>query len=443
MTEGDCMRTAAMISISICIVLTGACDFLDPARPTAQPDAEVFGNLIEVTRNPDDPDLWTAVIRVGPPRALRAAEEETGNPTPAVEKGLIATVTIGPDAIVIANDGPADLESIASGTEVVVLPVPGTTQIRGSSELWVEADTLMDFSTYSRWMLPKLVEATAPDLDDPLVINSSGSELAPVPVAGGNVLYFSAHLRPPATAEDAWHGARRDGLAAQGEAIGGNERSYRTAVGNDGWSAPELVMFPGLEDAVQQRVTWVSEDETVCLVTVAMNSEPPWVGVARRSNAAAQWGEVEPIEGVGGQSHDAVYLTGSRTKLVFASDRGGRDRDDLFLFDPDVETGPLPLQPEICTFGNEWNPRTGPENELFFCREDRQLLLKGGQVRALRLPGSQRTVFTQAAPTADGKWVFFCMPHYRPLTFDEDIYVAPVGKDWSLGTPVPVDDWRP
>ena len=64
-------------------------------------------------------------------------------------------------------------------------------------------------------------------------------------------------------------------------------------------------------------------------------------------------------------------------------------------------------------------------------------------MRALRLPGSHRKLFTQGAPTADGKWVFFCMPHYRPLTFDEDIYVAPVGKDWSLGTPVPVDDWRP
>lgn len=437
------MRTAAIIVLAISVVFTGGCDFLDPARPTAQPDAEVFGNLIEVGRNSERPDFWTVVIQVGPPRALRAAEEETGKPTPAVEKGLVATVTVGPDAVVIANDRATDLESIPSGTEVVVLPVPGTTQMRGSGELWLEADMLMDFSTYSLWMLPKLAKAPAPALDDPLAINSSGSELAPVPVGDGNVLYFSAHLRPPATAEEAWHGALRDGLAGQGEAIGGVERSYRSELGDDGWSAPELVVFPGSEGALQQRVSWVSEDETVCLVTVQMNPDPPWVGVARRSNAAARWGEIEPIEGVGGQSQDAVYLTGSRTKLVFASDRGGRDRDDIFLFDPDVETGPLPLQPEICTFGNEWNPRTGPENELFFNREDRQLLFQGGQVRALRLPGSHRTVFTQAAPTGDGKWVFFCIPRYRPLTFDEDIYVAPVGKDWSLGTPVPVDDWRP
>lgn len=443
MTEGDRMRPVSTIVVAICLVVVGGCDFLDPARPTAQPDVEVFGNLIEVTRNPDAPDLWTAVIRVGPPRALRAADEETGKPTPAVEKGLVATVTVGPDTIVIANDGSASLEDIPSGTEVVVLPVPGTTQIHGSTELWVDADMLMDFATYSLWQLPKLVASDVTFPDDPLLINSSGAELAPVPVDGGRVLYFSAHLRPPTTAEDSWHGALREGLGSPDEGAGFVERTYRTEMGDGGWGAPELVVFPGLEDAAQQRVSWVSDDETVCLVTLESVSEPPWVGVARRSNAAAGWGEVEPIEGIGSQARDAAYLTGSRTKIVFGSDRGGRDRDDLFKYDPDVETGPMPLPPEICSFGNEWNPRTGPENELFFCREDRQLLFKGGQVRALRLFGPHRTVFTQAAPTGDGKWVFFCMPKYRPVTFDDDIFVAPVGKDWSLGTPVAVDDWRP
>lgn len=443
MTEGDRMRRYPIIFVVICSVVMGGCDFLDPARPAAQPDAEVFGNLIEVTRDPDDAALWTAMIRVGPPRALRAADEKTGKPTPAVEKGLVATVTVGPDTIVIADDNPVRLEDIPPGTEVVVLPIPGTTQIRGSTELWVDADMLMDFATYSLWQLPKLVATDATVADDPLRINSSGAELAPVPVNGGRVLYFSAHLRPPIAAEGSWLGARRDGLGPPEEGTGVVERSYRSEVGDEGWSEPELVGFPGLEAAVQQRVTWVNDDETVCLVTVEQPSVPSWVGVARRSSAAAAWGEIEPIEGIGNQARDGAYLTGSRTKIVFGSDRGGRDRDDLFLYDPDDETGPLPLQPEICSFGNEWNSRTGPDNELFFCREDRQLLFKEGQVRALRLPGPHRTVFTQAAPTGDGKWVFFCMPKYRPVTFDENIYVAPVGKDWSLGTPVPVDDWRP
>ena len=437
------MRPVSIIAIVICLVLVAGCDFLDPARPTTQPDSEVFGNLLEVTRNPDDPDRWTAVIRVVPPRALRTADEELGKPTPAVEEGLIATVTVGPESVVMANDGPANLEDIPMGTEVVVLPVPGTTVIRGSTELWVDADMLLDFETYSLWKLPKLVKMDSAPSDDPQRINSSGAELAPVPVAGGRVLYFSAHLRPPVTAEDAWHGAPREGLESSGEGTGVFVRSYRTEMGDGGWSVPELVVLPDLESATQQRVTWVNDEETACLVTVETGAEPPWVGVARRSNTADGWGEVELIEGIGRQSSDAVYLTGSRTKIVFASNRGGRERGDLFLYDSDVETGPMPLQPEICSFGKEWNPRTGPDNELFFCREDRQLLLKGGKVRAVRLPGSHRTVFTQAAPTSDGKWVFFCMPSYRPVMLDENIFVAPVGEDWSLGTPVPVDDWRP
>jgi hypothetical protein len=429
--------------VLIFLAVICGCDFLDPARPTAQPDAEVFGNLIEVTRSPDDPSLWTAVIRVGPPRALRSAEEETGKPTPAVEKGLIATVTVTPETVVIANDGPAELEDIPSGTEVVVLPVPGTTQIRGSSDLWADADMLMDFETYSVWKLPKLAEPAASPPDDPSRINSSGPEKAPVPVANGRVLYFSAQLRPPATEEDTWHGALREGLGSAEDGTGVVERSYRTELGDDGWSPPELVVLPGLDAVARVRVTWVNDDETECLVTVEADGEPPWVGVARRSNASAPWGEVEPIEAIGSQARDAVFLTGSDTKITFGSNRGGRERDDLFLYDSEVETGPMPLQPEICTFGNEWNPRTGPNNELFFCREDRQLLLKGGQVRAVRLPGSHRVVFTQTAPTGDGKWVFFCMPTYRPIMLDDDIFVAPVGDDWSLGEPVRVDDWRP
>lgn len=438
------MRTAAFLGVVFFVVLTVGCDLLDPARPTAQPDAEVFGNLVEVTPDAGNPSLWTVLIRVGPPRALRNAEAEVGKPTPAVEQGLIATVTVGPETIVIADDGPAELEDIPSGTEVVVLPVPGTTRILGSSDLRLEADMLMDFSTYGLWKLPKLTPSAASEPDDPQRINSTGSEAAPVPVAGGRVLYFSASLRPPSTPEDTWHGALRDGLAEPQEGGGITQRTYRSELGDDGWGAPELVVFPDLDGALQQRVSWVSEDETLCVVTVVAEGEAPWVGVARRPSAAARWGAVEMIEGIGSQAHDAVFLTGSQTKMVFGSDRGGRDRDDLFLYDPAVETGPLPLQPEICTFGSEWGSRTGPDNELFFCRQDRQLLYRKGQVVALRLPGSHRAVFTQAAPTDDGKWVFFCMPRYRPVMVDEDIFVAPVeGEGWSLGAPVRVDDWRP
>ncbi len=437
------MRTAvlALVTFSMVLLATG-CDLLDPARPSVQPDTEVFGNLLEVERDPGDSSLWIARIQVNPPRALRSAEEERGKPTPEVAKGMVATVSVGPNAVVIADDGPVSLEEIDPGTEVVVLPVAGTTVLRGSTDLRLEAQLLMDFATYRLWRLPKLPGERPVEISDPERINSSGSELAPVPVGDGSILYFSASLRPPATDAETWHGALRDGLAVPEPGQPAVERSYRTELGEGSWSAPELVVFRDLEDAVRVRVTWVSPDETRCLVTVERVGEPPWVGVSTRATAQSAWGDVRQLEELGVDAADAVYLTGSVTKLVFSSSRDGRERPDLFLYEPDAEETPLPLQPEICTFGSEWNPRTGPEGELYFCREDRQLAFKGGQVRSMDLPGPHRTVMTQGARTADGAWFFFCSPRYRPLVLDQDIYVARIGDDLTLGEPVPVDSWR-
>lgn len=437
------MRALLTAGVVLALVAACGCDLLDPARPTAQPDAEVFGNLIELAADPGDASRWLAQVQVGPPRALRSAEAELGKPTPEVEKGLVATVAVGPDTVVIAGDRPASLEDIDPGTEVVVIPVPGTTFMRGATELRLEAEMLMDFATYRRWRLPKLAGGEAPAADDPSAINSSGSEQAPVPVAGGTVLFFSAQLRPPATTGGAWHGAPRDGLPVPGEGEPLRERSFRTELADDGWATPRLVVFPGLDAATRQRVSWVSEDETRCLVTVELPGEPPWVGMSTRSGTTQPWGAVEPHEAIGPDASDAVFLTGSLSKLVFSSAREGRDRADLFLFDPEAEGGPLPLEPQICSFGAEWNPRTGPQNELFFCREDRQLIFKGGRVQAPRLPGPQRVPFNQAAPTSDGAWLFFCSPKFRPLVLDQDIYVAALGADLQLGAPVPVDEWRP
>lgn len=430
------MLTAAVVCIS-------GCDLLDPVRPTTQPDTEVFGNLVDVSPNDDDPTRWIAQVQVSVPRAVRAAEEETGNPTPSVEKGLIAKVTVGADTVVYSDDRPATLDDIQSGTEVVVIPVSGSTQMLGSSDLRLEAAILMDFATFQRWRLPGLGAPSDGEIDDPEMINSSGAEVAPVPVAGGTVLYFSAHLRPPAREDENWHGALRDGLAIPNQEIGPRERSYRTELGDDSWTKPAEVRFPGLDGAEMLRVTWVSDDETACLVTIAEPGGLPWVGLASRSNSSAGWGAPRAMDELGGDASDGVYLTGSRTKVLFSSTRGSRDRSDLFLFDPKNDGGPMPLEPQICTFGHEWNPRTGPQGELFFCREDRQLIFKGGQVRPLRLPGPHRVPLTQAAPTDDGRWVFFCVPKYRPIEDDHNIYVAPLDPEMRLGEPVPVDDWRP
>ena len=340
------MARSVFVTLAIvCLVAAGGCDLVDPARPSAQPDTEVFGNLLEVSRDEVDSTVWMVRIQVGTPRLIRAAEAESGKPTPGVEQSLVATVTVGSDSVVIAGDRPARLEDIDPGTEIVVIPVPGTTHMKGSNDLRVEAETIIDFATYRMWRLPNLETGNLPEVNDPLLINSDGAEIAPVPVAGGRVLYFSTQLRPPATDGEAWHGTVRDGLAVPIENAVNAERSYRTQLTEDGWAQPELVRFPGLEESIQTRVSWVSADETECLLTVTDADSIPWVGRASRSDASAPWGEATRIEGLGVDAHDGVYLTGSRSKILFVSTRGGRERGDLFLYDPTNDGGAMPLEP--------------------------------------------------------------------------------------------------
>jgi hypothetical protein len=437
------MRSLGVLIVVAALLVVGGCDVIDPARPTAQPDAEVFGNLLDVERSPDDPGVWIARVRVGAPRSVRAADEDSGKPTPEVEKGMVATVTVGADAVVLVDDRPGVLDDIASGTEVVALPVTGTTEMYGSNDLRLEASTVMDFVTYGRWRLPKLDTGADVEVTDPAMINSAGLELAPVPVAGGTVLYFSARLRAPATGDDSWHGALREGFAVPEEGAAVFERSYRSELQAEGWSAPELVRFPGLDEALQVRVTWVKADETVCLVMVTTPGEAPWIGRATRKGVNGRWSAPHRIEGLGDDARDGVYLTGSSSKIVFATLRSGATQGDLFLYDPKAEDSPSPLEAPIFSPFNEWNPRTGPQGELLFGRAERQLILKDSQVRALRLPGPHRIVFTQAAVTDDGRWLFFCMPKYRMPEMDEDIFVASLAEDFKIGEPVPVDGWRP
>jgi hypothetical protein len=437
------MRSLTALTTLVLLLVSGGCDVVDPTRSTAQPDAEVFGNLLGVERSEDEPDTWTMRVQIGTPRSVRSADEDTGKPTPEVEDGLVATIRVGADAMVVADDRPALLEEIASGTEVVVLPMAGTTRMFGSSDLRLDAATVMDFESYRLWRLPKLGSEDVAAVEDPAMINSSGAEISPVPVAGGRVLYFAAHLRPPTTADEEWIGARREGLASPEAGARAIERSFRTELTDEGWSAPEPVHFPGLEEAQQLRVTWVNADESVCLVSVVMPDEASWIGRAARSGSRAPWSTPERLDDLGADARDGVYLTGSSTKVVFVTNRGSGNQSDLFFFDPKVEGSPAPLEPPIFTSGNEWNPRTGPEGELLFNRGDRQLLFKSRQIRPLRLPGPHRVPLTRCAPTDDGQWIFFCMPKFRTPEMDEDIYVASLSDDYTLGEPVPVDDWRP
>jgi len=439
------VRTLLPLVVLPFLLASAGCDLVDPQRPSPQPDTRVFGNLLEVKEHPTQPDALLLRVRVGVPRALTRAQKDEGRPTPTVEEGTVAEVTVGPDTVVVVGGRPGGLAELNPGTEVTVLPVAGTTRMVGVSRLLVDASHVMDFETFKSWQLPSLADpvAEAPPAD-PSRINSPGVEHSPVALDGGRVLYFSARLRRPWSPGGRWFGALREGLPAPAEGELSRELTYRTELGESGWSAPELIRFPGLDESAGIRVTWVNEEDTMCLVTVSAGEGDPWVGRAERSDADGPWGEVVRLDSLGeGDAADAVYLAGSATKLAFASKRSGPGGGDILLLDPAQAETPMLLDPRVNTPAVEWGPRVGPDNALLFSRGDQQLIFSGGTVEPLRLPGRFRTLMSEANPTRDGAWVFVCIPKLTPVELDQDIHVARWNEDGTLGEPVPVDDWRP
>jgi len=434
-------RVLSFLSTVILLSALVACDLVDPMRPSPQADSETFGNLLEARLDPTQPGTWIAKIRVGVPRALGRTDD--ARPTPDVAGGIIAIVKVTADTVVLVNDVPAALMDIGPGTEVVAIPSPGTTTMYGEKEIHLEAAQLMDFVTYARWKMPKLELADQPQalVEDPAAINSSGVETAPIPLGDGSVLYFSARLRPPELQGSPWIGARRQG---QTEGVDGRQaadRSYRTELDADGWSSPELVEFPGIDEAHNSKITWVRADELSCYLTISDTEGAVWVATSRREALTDPWSEPVPMDEMGeGDAYDAVAMPGAVEKTIFGTSRSGSG--DLFMHDP--AAGPAqPLQPEINTGGLEWAPRVGPAGELYFLRGDRQLRFQAGRVDEIRLPGPHRTLVVEAAASPDGRWLFLTSPRFRPLDFDFDILVAPLAADGSLGEAVPVDEWRP
>lgn len=427
------------------VLFIAACGMVDPNRPVPQPDTNVFGNLLQVSPDPQRAGVFTVVIQVGPPRELTQTEQKQKRPKPVMESRITAEVSVTPDSVVLVQGRAGLLDQLSPGSEMAVIPVPGTTRMIGASRVLLDAALIMDFDTYHYWQLPALGKtASQAPADDPARINSSGVEHVPVPLHGGRVLYFTAHLRQAWDPKLPPFGARRPGLTGETPSGVNRELSYRTELGRAGWSAPERVVFPNLDQAREVRVTWVSKDETVCLLTVREGDDPPWVGRSERASKRVPWGDVHRLDQLGKQeSRGAVYLAGSSTKIAFARPSGPNAALDLYLYDPKNKAGALPLDPRINTPSAEWSPRVGPTNQLLFCRGDHQLIYSQRIVDALRLPGPFRRVLTEANPTRDGKWVFLCQPHYTPIELDQDIFVAPWKPDGSLGEPVAVDNWKP
>lgn len=437
------LTTVVLMTGLTLVLLTTGCDFLDPARPTIQPDTEVFGNILDVEEMPDEPGVWTVRLRVGPPRALNKAESDQGREGPESDKGLIAEIRVDGETVVLQDGTPAILDDFSPGTEVVGIPSPGTTRMIGEKTVLHNAEFFSDFETYRRWRLPGLNAEIDLQVVDDGGINSLGTEHGAVPLNGGQTLYFSASLRQSGSGE--LQGIVRPGLAANTNEQFLPERSFRTELSENGWSDPELVEFPDLAEAPEVRISWIDPAEEVCLVTVRSEAGGmPWAGRSERNNQDSVWGPIVPLEGLGeGDSYDPIYLAGSRSMVVFVTTRQGANQSDLFLLNPKESAQAGALEPRINTVGSEWGPRVGPDNELFFSRGDRQLLFMGGIVQPVYLDWPHRILFSEAAPTEDGRWVFLTVMQLKPGEPDRDLWVSERREDGSLGFPVPVDEWRP
>jgi hypothetical protein len=439
-------RTGIQWRLLVCVVAVlsvAGCDLLDPVRPSVVPDVEVFGNLVSLAEQPDAPGEFVVQIKVSPPRLLEKASREEGDPPPPKDDALVARVVVTDDTVVLQRGLPGDVQEIAPGTELVVVPMAGTSRMRGTAELELWADALMDFDSYRRWRLPDLEIEDAVIRADATKINSDGIERGAVPVGDGSVLYFNARRRVPAEPGGAWQGAARDGL---GEVVADGPpriRTYRAERSDDGWSAPELVAFPGLDEAASVAVSWVADDELSCFVTVIQDAaSPPWAGESRRRSADRPWGPVQPLEALGeGDAAGAHRLREGGAQLVFSSKRHGGGAEDLFILGDDGAIGRLEL--EVNSAGPEVNPRVGLGNQLFFTRGDRAMTLREGRVSEVRPGWPHRALVLEAAPTADGQWVFLTLISFAAGEPDLDLMVAPMDGDGTIGLPVPVDEWRP
>ena len=435
---------AVKIGVLAAILAGAGCNMVNPDRPQPQPDMIMYGRVIGTVPEAKRPGMTIVRLHVHAPRQLGKAGTAKKRPTPSMEQGVTAEVSVSSDTVVLRQGKPApSLHVFPVGTEMVAIPVAGTTRMIGTKRVLCDASYLTDFTTYRQWRLPKIggpAPAAAPE--DPSRINSSGVEHSPVPLKGGHVLYFSAHLRSPWKVGGVAFGARREGLPEPGGPLGHAERTYRTELTSKGWTPPKLTVFPKMNEYAVVRLSWVNEAETLCLVTVKKPGGQMWAGRSVRASASKRWGPIERLTQLGkGEAEDAVYLAGSTSMIGFSRKSAGTNAD-LYLYTPKRKTV-MPLDPRINTPSPEWCPRVGPVNQLFFCRADRQLEYTKGAVHALRLPGKFRQVLTEANPTRDGRWMFFCLPRYTPVELDQNIYVAPWHVDGSLGEPVPVDQWRP
>jgi hypothetical protein len=410
--------------------------------PVPQEDVLIVGRLLALKERPQEPGVFDVTVRLAVPEALKGVMRKEGRPIPESEKEMVAQVKVDRGSVCVVEGQAAELSQLRVGQEVVVVPVSGSCAMVGDRELLADAAEIYEFRSYQLRALPKSLE-TIPDWvnerRDPQKINSSGKEVSPIPLAGGKVLYFSAGLLPPLRPQDPPRGALRPGMTREGKLLpwaeGGGVRPYRTEYVNGAWKPPQPVVFPNLPEDASLRVSWVSEDERSLLAELRLPGQDPQLVQATWNGA---WGPLEPVPETAGKATGDGQRFGKKGQaLVWTVYEYGAS--DLYLKMEGTEA--RPLEPRINTANSEWAPRVGPNTTLYFCRGDRQLLFAKQTIQEVRLPGTCRHPFSEAAPTANGQLLFFRVPRFTAGEPDWDLAVAQrQGEGW--GQAIPLDEFR-
>jgi hypothetical protein len=427
-----------------------ACNLQDANTPVPQADTLILGRISAVPEVAGEAGVSELEIKAGLPEAVKNVRLRDGRSVPELEKDLVVKVRVTGESVCWASLRPGDLSDFRVGHEVAVEPVPGSSALVGNKLLTAEAAQVFLFASYQVYGLPRSLATLPGELrqpNDPERINSAGLELTPLPVRDGRVLYFAAGLQPSplAGAESAPFGAERPGMRAGGTlaawAVGGF-RPYRSEWLGGRWSPPQPVALLGLAEKASARLTWINDAETACLVEVVegTGAEPTRRLLAgQRTSAKEPWGALQPVALATGASVGDAQRFGTQLKaLVWTVYQP--DNSDLWL-SLDGKPGQA-LEPRINTLGPEYAPRVGPNNVLYFCRADRQLLFAHGVVQDVRLPGRQRRPLLEAAPTAGGARLFFRVPRLTPGGLGWDLATAArKGDGWDAA--VLLDEWRP
>lgn len=440
------MRVIATLGLLVVLVASG-CGLQDVDTPVPQPDTVIFGRVAAITPVAGDEAATEVEIVAGLPETMSNALKADGRPVPQLGKDLKVLVKVTSDSLCVADMAPTDIDAFRVGHEVAVVPLSGTSAMVGSKKLLATAAEFFLFSAYQVRYLAGSLEALQPEMlgsEDPARVNSGGAEVSPLPLAGGKVLYFAAGLTasPRPDLRTAPVGALRPGMGTREVpapwAVGGF-RPYRTELGKNGWMPPQPVVLEGIPEDASARFTWVRQSETEGLVEVRTIAGERQLWEVRRDDPRRPWTALRRLDlPSGGNVGDAQRFGPEMGYLIWTAYEA--DSSDLWLQEPGKE-GQV-LEPRINTLGPEYAPRVGPKAILYFCRGDRQLLFAGQVVREVRLPGKQRRPLLEAAPTADGAWMFCRIPRYAAGQVDWDLAVVPM-RDGSWGAPVPVDDWRP